>query len=153
MRKFILAATAIAGLAVPALAPALASANVQRYETATLTSTVNSTYVHTYKVEIGPDGSFAGTGSVIGINETISGTINGSTITFKAAYIDGSGQPTGYTWTSNGTSGTDNSGQQLTVASALTNVSNENHGDFVSSLGGGADAAHSLIGMPVNSSK
>ena len=27
----------------------------------------------------------------------------------------------------------------------------KNHGDYVSSMGGGADAAHSPIGKPVNS--
>jgi opacity protein-like surface antigen len=29
----------------------------------------------------------------------------------------------------------------------------KNHGDYVKAMGGGADAAHSCIGMPVNSSK
>jgi hypothetical protein len=32
-----------------------------------------------------------------------------------------------------------------------TNASNlKNHGDYVSSMGGGADAAHSCIGMPIH---
>jgi hypothetical protein len=29
----------------------------------------------------------------------------------------------------------------------------KNHGDYVKSAGGGADAAHSCIGMPVTSNK
>ncbi len=36
----------------------------------------------------------------------------------------------------------------------FTNTSDfKNHGDYVKSMGGGADAAHSCIGMPINSSK
>ena len=29
----------------------------------------------------------------------------------------------------------------------------KNHGQYVKAMGGGADAAHSCIGMPINSSK
>ena len=33
----------------------------------------------------------------------------------------------------------------------FTNTSNfKNHGDYVSSMGGGSDAAHSCIGMPIS---
>jgi hypothetical protein len=156
MRRFILAGTAIAALAVPALAPALASADVQRYQTqeATLTSTVNwngNVFVHQYNVDIAC-GSFTGTGATVGygINENISGTINGSTVgSFDAAYLNGSA----YTWSSNGT---DSDGRQFTVTNALTNLHNtsdfKNHGAYVSSQGGGADAAHSCIGMPITGS-
>lgn len=36
----------------------------------------------------------------------------------------------------------------------LSDTSNfKNHGDYVSQQGGGADAAHSCIGVPINSSK
>jgi len=36
----------------------------------------------------------------------------------------------------------------------FTNVSNwKNHGQYVSAQGGGADAAHSCIGMPINSAR
>ena len=149
MRRLILATTAIAVLAVPALAPALASADVQRTQEATLTSTVNGTYVHTYNVDITGD-SFTGTGSVVSngatIPETISGTINGKNISFNAAYTGSS-----YTWSSTGTTGTDSLHQQLTVSSQLTINDYKNHGAYVSSQGGGADAAHSDIGMPINS--
>jgi hypothetical protein len=153
MRKLILTAVAVASLAVPALAPALASADVQA-KTATLTSTVDNNgnfYVHTYNITIAPNGSFTGTGGVenLGINETISGTINGSTVvSFTANYLNG-GEP-GYWWSSNGT---DIDGRQFTVTNDLTILTYKNHGDYVSSQGGGADAAHSSIGMPTNSSK
>ena len=101
-------------------------------------------------VEIGC-GSFTGTGSVLGIPETVSGTIGGSNISFNAAYADGSG----YTWSSDGTTGSDNGGRQFTVNNKLTinsTSSYKNHGDYVSAVGGGAAAAHSCIGMPINSS-
>ena len=46
MRKLILAATTIAALAVPTIAPALASASVDRYQTQTATFTVTSRRDH-----------------------------------------------------------------------------------------------------------
>ncbi len=37
----------------------------------------------------------------------------------------------------------------MKVSATTTGTSNyKNHGDYVSSMGGGADAAHSCIGMP-----
>jgi hypothetical protein len=58
-------------------------------------------FVYQYSLDIGC-GSFTGTGGVdaLGIKETISGTINGSNVSFKAAYQNG--EP-GYRWSSNGT--------------------------------------------------
>jgi hypothetical protein len=35
---------------------------------------------------------------------------------------------------------------------SVTTSDYKNHGDYVSSVGGGSDAAHSCIGMPINSS-
>ena len=66
MRKLILAATTIAALAVPTIAPALASASVDRYQEQTGTLTTHVAYgsdssVHTYKVTINPcNGTFTG---------------------------------------------------------------------------------------------
>jgi hypothetical protein len=57
-------------------------------------------FVYQYSLDI-VCGSFTGTVGVdaLGIKETISGTINGSNVSFKAAYQNG--EP-GYTWSSNG---------------------------------------------------
>jgi hypothetical protein len=44
--------------------------------------------------------------------------------------------------------------QPITVTYDLhSSTSYKNHGDYVSQMGGGDDAAHSCIGMPINSSK
>jgi hypothetical protein len=152
MRKFI-AAASVAVTTVLAVA-SVASADVPRdqVQTATLTSTVHyqgTDYVHTYNINIA-GGTFTGTGSVLGsIPETISGTMNGSAVSsFSAAYQNGSG----YTWNS---AGSDSLGQTFSVTNVLTNVTDtfKNHGQYVSQNGGGDDAAHSSIGMPINSSK
>lgn len=164
MRKFIIAATTIAALAVPAIAPALASADVQRNQTqtGTLVSTASDfhgidspTNVHTFTITTNPcDGTFTGSGSwSIGdltVNETINGTINGKTVTSFDAKYDA--PYAGYVWHS---AGTDSWGDTFNVKNVLSlnNSSNyKNHGQYVSSQGGGDDAAHSCIGMPVNSS-
>jgi hypothetical protein len=173
MRKIILAATAIAALAVPALAPALASADVQRYEAMTFTVTnpagqwdsFSNVWTHNYKVTLNPsDGTFSGTGHVSGqdqngffqSDETINGSYDATngTISFTAT------RPDGFSWTVNdatadGTTETDATTNQnypwrvetLVTQPQITNY--KNHGDYVSQ---GGDP-NSLIGMPVNSSK
>ncbi len=40
-------------------------------------------------------------------------------------------------------------GQPVPLTFKLTMSNFKNHGDYVSSVGGGSDAAHSCIGMPV----
>jgi hypothetical protein len=158
MRKLILAATTIVALAVPTIAPALASASVDRYQshTGTLTSHVeygDLSSVHTYKVTINPcDNTFTGNdgSSRWAENEQItSGTINGTDITFHATY------PSGYSWdVASGGNGSDSENRTFKVTNVLTDVTNstnvKNHGEYVSSQGGGSDAAHSCIGMPIH---
>ena len=64
---------------------------------------------------------------------------------------------TPYTWFYNGplTGGTghDTMGQEgpLTFELDVTKSNFKNHGEYVSSQVGGSDAAHSCIGMPINS--
>jgi hypothetical protein len=149
---FAVAVAAVASIAVAATA----SAGVARYQTqaATLTSTVTwngAVFVHTYDINIAC-GTFTGTGSVLGIPETITGTTDGSAVAFHAAYANGSG----YTWW-NSPTGADSDGRSFSVVNTLTNLHNtstyDNHGQYVSSQGGGDDAAHSCIGMPINSGK
>jgi hypothetical protein len=161
LRKLITAATIVASLATLAV-PAIASASVDRYqvETGTLTSHVaygDLSSVHTYKVTINPcDNTFTGNdgSSRWAENEQItSGTINGSgsnaDITFHATY------PSGYSWdVASGGKGSDSENRTFQVTNVLTGVTNstnvKNHGEYVSSQGGGSDAAHSCIGMPIH---
>lgn len=157
MRSVIKLAVAFAAVACLAV-PALASADVPRYQTQTGTLTTHVAYgsdssVHTYKVTINPcNSSFTGNdgSSRWAENEQItSGTINGTDITFHAIY------PDGYSWdVAPGGNGSDVVGRTFQVTNDLTITSNsnyKNHGDYVKAQGGGADAAHSCIGMPLNS--
>jgi hypothetical protein len=141
---------------------------VARYQvqTGTLTSTASDfrsgpdagepTNVHTFNIKTNPcDGTFTGTGSWgigdLTVHETINGTIAGNTVTsFDSAY---DAPYAGYTWHSNGT---DSRGNAFTVTNALS-VTNSatygNHGDYVSNSTdpNRSDAAHSCIGMPIQS--
>ena len=156
--------TAIAALAVPALA----SASVQRYQAQTGTLTVHVGHLtdpgsesdHVYdNVTINPcDGTFVGTdghGRWTDGGETISGTIvDGKVTAFTAAF------PSGYQWTYDSTQAPTWQGfdgyQRFSVDSITFDVKDstyKNHGEYVSSQGGGSDAAHSCIGMPIQSSK
>ena len=159
MKKIILAA-AVAALAVMAVASS-ASAGVGRYQTTTSTLTVSAlggAYVHTYTITTNPcDNSFSGTGGIasLPLSETINGTLKGDNITIHGTYL-GDYKP-GYTWnyegSLNGGNASDSMNQTvpLTFNNSLTSNSDfKNHGDYVSSQGGGSDAAHSCIGMPIH---
>ena len=135
-----------------------------RYQAQTGTLAVHVAYgdlssVHTYSVEINPcDGSFTGFdgSSRWASNETITrgtiGGVNGSDTTFHAVY------PGTYSWdVASGGKGSDIEGRTFSVTTDLTNLVNttwfKNHGDYVKAMGGGADAAHSCIGMPIVSGR
>jgi hypothetical protein len=155
MRKFLLIGMAVAMLA----APSIASADVQRNQVQTGTLAAHVAYddlssVHTYTVEINPcDNTFTGFdgSSRWASNETVSGSINGKDITFDAAY------PDGYTWkVASGGNGSDVVGRTFKVTNDLTITSTsnyKNHGEFVKQSADKNDAAHSCIGMPVQSNK
>lgn len=180
MRRFILAGAAIGALAIAALAPALASADVQRYQTQTATFTVtqpagqwdnwSNVWTHVYTVNFNPcDGTFTGTGVVSGNDgstsfdkspEKITGSYANGYISFTATRdVDG------VSWTlahakTDGTTETDATTKPTVSWRVEAKVSPlkftatsdyKNHGDYVSAMGGGADAAHSCIGMPINS--
>jgi hypothetical protein len=174
LRKIILA-VAVAALATMAIVSS-ASAGVSRYQSQTATFTVtqpagqvgqwDNVWTHNYKVTVNPcDGTFTGTGTVSGHDqngpytndETISGTFAKNSVNLTATRTDG----LVYTL--------DNApfGGAVTIATLnvqvpwtiemkvtnpfFTNTSDfKNHGDYVSSQGGGSDAAHSCIGMPIN---
>jgi hypothetical protein len=156
--KRLISAVALAAVAIMAFA-SIASADVARYQTtSSLVETTHYngvTYVHHYAITTNPcvDNTFTGVStadSPVGINETVHGTLDGSNIHIEGAYHDGSG----YTWHYDGplTGGNGHDSLGLTWNTSLTsNTSNfKNHGDYVSSQGGGSDAAHSCIGMPIH---
>ncbi len=144
MRKWLTVA-AVAAVAMLALA-ASASADVMRYQTATLTADVMSgAYVHTYAITTCGT-AFMGTGGITSLNltESVSGTLIATTIDFDSSYV--AGYNVGYTWSANGPLGDTLTGSGgfpvvFTVA-GMTDF--KNHGEFVS---GGGDP-HSLVGMP-----
>jgi hypothetical protein len=175
MRKFIAAVvsiTAIAALAVPALA----SASVERYQTQTATFTVlqprdsigqyNSVWKHDYKVTINPcNNTFTGNGNVTdGVSnstvwtENITGSFGDRTVSFDTVPNAGAtfrvvNAPYNTSVLAEST-WTQNIIEMKASAPQITSTSNyKNHGDYVSSQGGGDDAAHSCIGMPINSGK
>ena len=160
MRKFILAAAAVASLAVPAVA----SADVDRHQEQTGKITVTLpeyNLVHTFTdVTVNPcdDGAFTGvSGSrdVGEITEVVNGTIKGGVVEFSATYD--SVQENGYSWhTTTPGHAIDSNGLNFDIdidTSGLGSTNWKNHGQFVKANPDKNDAAHSCIGMPVNSSK
>ena len=126
-------------------------------------------WTHTYNVTLNPcDGSFSGTGSQVGdINgaygtQTVTGHLDGNTVSLAATRDDG------INWTMSGPIGDaliaavkNADGSVLSTPDAIefkvskttpiATTNYKNHGEYVSAMGGGADAAHSCIGMPVKS--
>lgn len=176
MRKLILAGMAVAMLAIPAIsmvAASTASADVARYQTHTATFTVlqpkdtvgqyNDVWTHKYNVTINPcDGTFTGTGNVTANNDSsvawtehISGSFGDGTVSF--ATVPNAGATFKVTNAQYDTSviaestWTQNIVEMKASAPVNTGSSSfKNHGDYVSSQGGGTDAAHSCIGMPIH---
>jgi hypothetical protein len=162
MKKIILA-IAVAAVATMALASS-ALAGVERYQpTASLVVSLTDaqqgnhhTFAITWTNPCGADGAFTGTGqgspAAGGANESISGTLVGDHLAFKAIYDSTSFLP-GYTWSYDGPLSGAALGDSATGYHASASVtainSVKNHGEYVSSQGGGSDAAHSCIGMPV----
>ncbi|MDP9483013.1 MAG: hypothetical protein M3P84_07300 [Chloroflexota bacterium] len=156
-----LVALAAVGLLVGVVAgPVLAGSGVQRYQVATTSYTVAvlDTYIHTFVVSVNPcDMSLAITGSTpvdsgYYTTETVTGTLAGGVISFDATY-DGPYSP-GFAWSGSFPvgGGTLSGLYTGTVTAAPTTFSDyKNHGDYVSSMGGGRDAAHSCIGKPITS--
>lgn len=175
MRNFIAAVasiTAIAALAVPALA----SASVERYQTETATFTAlqprnaisqyDQVWKHDFKVTINPcDNTFTGNSVVTdagvgGTNaptwtESVTGSLGNGTVSFDS--VPNAGATFHLVNAPFGVSTVADSTYQPNIIEfkvdkpTITGYSNyKNHGDYVSSQGGGSDAAHSCIGMPIH---
>ena len=173
MKRVILAVAvaAVASLAVIGSA----SAGVERYQTQSMTITAvqpegavgqwQNVWTHTYTVELNPcDGSFSGTGSLSGtINgpisgtETITGHVVGNNVSFTARRdSDGVVYSLANAPLDNATVTLATSTPvvpwdlEFKVSKTISASSNyRNHGEYVAAQGGGSDAAHSCIGMPV----
>ncbi len=132
--------------------------------------------VHEYSVTLNPcDGTFSGSGGgylglsatspyvteavagsyaggVIDLNSTYNGTTYGSPYTYSvgpvAVPLNSETMSQALTWSTGVPAGVYPVWVTLSVTSSSTYA---NHGQYVSSQGGGADAAHSCIGMPVQS--
>ena len=160
MRQRFLVLLASVGLLVGLVsAPALAvvffndTAATEIYTVAVL-----DTFIHTFVVATSPcDGSIAITASTpvdsgYYTTETVTGTQAGGVITFSSTY-NGPYSP-GFTWSGSfpvggGALSGDFTGTVTAAPTTMTDF--KNHGDYVSSMGGGPDAAHSCIGKPITS--
>jgi hypothetical protein len=174
MRKLIMFATAaMALLAIPSIA----SADTPRYQMQTATFTVlqpkdavgqfDNVWRHEFSVTVNPcDGTFSGTAPTYNNGATtptwtekVTGSFGDGSVSFATNPIGG-GATFQVTDAAYGesvlavTTWTDNIVETKAKAPAFTNSSNfKNHGDYVKSQGGGSDAAHSCIGMPIVSGK
>ncbi len=121
------------------------------------------TYPHSYNIaSYDPaTGDFSGTGTYLnapGYSETITGDINGDIITFTILYT---GANPGYTLSMTGTiadngslSGTiDGSSNTWSAPEQSLTRFIGNHGQYVKAQEDKQEAAHSLVGMPVQSNK
>jgi hypothetical protein len=159
--RMLAALTAVGMLAGVVAGPAFASAGgVGRYqvETTSYTVAVLDTYIHTFVVTTNPcDGTIAISGSTAVdsgyyTTETVTGTLAGGVISFSSTY-DGPYSP-GFTWSGSfpvGGGALSGLYTGTVTAAPSTFSSYKNHGDFVSWMGGGPEAAHSCIGKPTMS--
>ncbi len=175
MRRLLAPLTAAVLLVAMAVVPiSAAPGGVARNQVTTNTYTMAIGNGHTYNVVISPcdGGTVSASGWQWGPgnplthypNETMTATLSsdGTMLTFDpAVYVGGwpfnSGTP--YSWSgtfpvAGGTfTITDSTGAtypETVITRTSTSVTTwTNHGDYVSSMGGGDDAAHSCIGMPI----
>ena len=175
MKKIILA-VAVAAIATMAVVSS-ASADVARYQTQSMTITAvqpegavgqwTNVWTHTYNVTLNPcDSSFSGTGSITGtINGLLTAprrsraTSTGTAVSFTASrsfdnvVYSLANAPLDSTTVTLATStpvGPVGARVQGRRDDAIATTNYKNHGEYVSSQGGGSDAAHSCIGMPIH---
>ena len=150
---------------------AAAPGGVARNQVTTSTYNMAIGYGHTYNVVISPcnggtvDASGwqwgAGDPAVHNPDETITATLSadGTMLTFNPAVYVGGWDGSPYSWSgtfpvAGGTFTVTDSNGGVYAGVAITRTSTSvttwaSHGDYVSSMGGGDDAAHSCIGMPI----
>jgi hypothetical protein len=159
-------------VAFSATATTAAPGGVARNQVTTNTYTMALGYGHTYNVVISPCDSGTvsasgwqwGAGGVPAVHnpdETITATLSadGTMLTFDPAVYVGGWGGSAYSWSgtfpvAGGTfTVTDSTGATYPGTVITRTLTSEttwtNHGDYVSFMGGGDDAAHSCIGMPI----
>lgn len=175
MRKIIAAVasvTALAGL----IAPTVASADVQRNQEQNATFTVlqprnvvgqyGDVWKHDFTITINPcTNTFEGTGKVTANGqgdtawtENITGSFGANSVSFATVPNAGATfRVTDAPYNTSvvaGTTWTQNIVEMMASKPIVTgSTTYKNHGQYVSAVGGGDDAAHSCIGMPIQSSK
>ena len=173
MKRLLTALVAASLMIVMAVGTTVAApGGVARNQVTTNTYTMAIGYGHTYNVVISPcdGGTVAASGwqwgadgnpSTHNPDETITATLSadGTMLTFNpAVYVGGwGGSPYSWYGTFPVAGGTftihDSAGgvyYNVPITRTTTSVTTwTNHGDYVSSMGGGADAAHSCIGTPI----
>jgi hypothetical protein len=177
--KKIILAVAVAAVAIMAVAASVASAGgpPARYQATSLTITATQPYgqvgqfgnvwTHVFNVTFdncATTGSFSGTGiqydnvGAKSYTETVTGTLAGGKVTLNVSRNDGetwalTNAPLDGTTVSYATDPNPVVTWPLEFkVSATTPTASifANHGAYVSSVGGGDDAAHSCIGMPIH---
>jgi hypothetical protein len=175
-RRFYAVAVAVAVAAMSAfMVVGTSSADVARYQTQTYTFTAIQPYgavgqwqnvwTHNFTVTVNPcDGTFTGTGKqydnqgAFFADETVTGSFNGNTINLNVTRPSDN-----VAWSLTNAPTDDNTVTLATTDPVVpwnvefkvsqpkfTGTSTfKNHGEYVSSMGGGDDAAHSCIGMPI----
>jgi hypothetical protein len=164
--------------AVSMATASVASADVARYQTETATFTAtqpygvndqfNNVWTHKVTVTVNPcDNTFSGTASITGANGEVNPTENwtgsfgpNNTISYKMSLDTG-----GFVSLTNGIADgvtinhpalseanpyVDHVDMKFTTPVFTDSSNYKNHGEYVSSQGGGSDAAHSCIGMPIH---
>jgi hypothetical protein len=174
-RRFYAVAAAVAVAAIAAfMVVGTSSADVARYQTQTATFTAVQPYgttgqfdtkwTHNFTVTVNPcDGTFTGAGEQLYpdgthyLNETVTGSFSGGKVNLSVSREDA------VNWSLTDAL-TDNTSVSLATTDPIVKWPVEfkvsqpnftdkthykNHGDYVSQSGGGDDAAHSCIGMPI----
>ena len=174
MKKIIIAGMAIAMFAIPSIA----SADVPRHQEQTATFTVNQprgqagqfndVWKHDFTVKVNPCyRTFTGSGNVTNgqddatvWTESITGSFGDNTVSFDTVPNAGATFRVVNAPTDNATvtlaesTWTQNIIEFKVSAPVFANTTSyKNHGQYVKAMGGGDDAAHSCIGMPITSSK
>jgi len=159
-RRLLISLVAVGLLIGVAAGPAMAApGGVDRYQvkTTVYTIAVYDFYIHDYTVVMNPcDGTIAITGATpvdsgYYTDEIVTGTLASGVISFNSTYL-GPHNP-GYAWWGSFPVG----GGALSglywgtvIVAATSSTEYKNHGEYVKSMGGGPDAAHSCIGMPIH---
>jgi hypothetical protein len=179
VKKFLLAVAVAAVATMGIVSSASAGVERYQTQTLTITAVQpegqvgqwTNVWTHTYTAELNPcngsfsggAGSFSGVGSVKGTNdpfvdtETITGDLDGNNVSFTATrdsdslvYSLSNAPLDGETVTLATSNPEVSWPLEFKVTATIESSTYKNHGEYVAQQGGGSDAAHSCIGMPIS---